>query len=179
MIELIELSALAWTIINSDGEHDSIERAWTAAQPNDWTPAEGVDELRIRLSEISDLLQAAGETALLEVVSAVIVYLAIHPDRRRVEHAVIGEALNRAIRRGPPGGDRRMARQATEPCSAPPTPWRARPALSQPTGRRRRTARDPGKHPLRQALPQLETDQRAAPGNRAEPRRRVRQEACR
>ena len=103
MIELIELSALAWTIINSDGEHDSIERAWTAAQPDDWTPAEGVDELRIRLSEISDLLQAAGETALLEVVSAVIVYLAIHPDRRRVEHAVIGEALNEQYGEALPG----------------------------------------------------------------------------
>jgi hypothetical protein len=94
VIELIELSDLAWTIINSDGEHDSIERAWTAALPDDWAPAEGVDALRIRLGEITDLLQAAGESVLLEVVSVVIVYLAAHSDRRRVEQAVIGEALH-------------------------------------------------------------------------------------
>ena len=52
MIELIELSDLAWTIINSDGEHESLERAWTEALPRDWAPAEGVDELRARLSQI-------------------------------------------------------------------------------------------------------------------------------
>lgn len=103
VIELIELSDLAWTIINSDGEHDAIERAWTAALPDDWAPAEGVDELRIRLTEITDLLQAAGETALLEVVSAVIIYLAAHPDRRRVEQAVIREALDEQYGEALPG----------------------------------------------------------------------------
>jgi hypothetical protein len=93
MIELIELSDLAWTIIDPNGEHESIERAWTAALPDDWAPAEGIDELRTRLSEITDLLRGTGEAVLLEVVSAVTVYLAAHPDRRRVEQAVIGEAL--------------------------------------------------------------------------------------
>jgi len=94
VIELIELSDLAWTLINSDGEHDSIERAWTAALPGDWARTEGVDELRTRLSEITDRLRTTGDTALLEVVSPVIVYLAAHSDRRRVEQAVIGEALH-------------------------------------------------------------------------------------
>lgn len=94
IMELIELSDLAWTIINSDGEHESIERTWTAALPDDWAPAEGIDDLRTRLSEITDLLRATGEAALLEVVSAVIVYLAAHPDRRRAEQAVIREALS-------------------------------------------------------------------------------------
>ena len=81
MIELIELSDLAWTIVNSVGEHEPIEQAWTSALPDDWAPAEGVDELRTRLGEITDLLRATGETALLEVVSAVIVYLADHRPR--------------------------------------------------------------------------------------------------
>jgi hypothetical protein len=93
MIELIELSDLAWTIVNSVGEHDSIEQAWTAALPDDWAPAEGIEELRARLDQITDRVRGDGDAALLEVVSAIIVYLAAHPDRRRVEQAVIGEAL--------------------------------------------------------------------------------------
>lgn len=93
MIELIELSNLAWTIINPDGEHESIEQAWTAALPDDWAPAEGVEELRGRMGQITDQVRGDGDAAMLEVVSAVIVYLAAHPERRRVEQAVIGEAL--------------------------------------------------------------------------------------
>ena len=93
LIELIELSDLARTMINSVGEHESIEQAWTAALPDDWAPAEGVDELRARLGEIAERLRGDGDGALLEVVSAVIVYLAAHPERRRVEQAVLGEAL--------------------------------------------------------------------------------------
>ena len=94
MIELIELSDLAWTIVNSVGEHESIEQAWTSALPDDWAPAEGIEELRARLSQITDRVRGDGDAALLEVVSAIIVYLAAHPDRRRVEQAVIGEALH-------------------------------------------------------------------------------------
>jgi len=93
IIELIELSDLAWTIIDPDGEHESIEQAWTAALPADWAPAEGVAYLRGRMSEIAGLVRGDGDAALLEVLSAVIVYLAAHPERRRVEQAVIGEAL--------------------------------------------------------------------------------------
>ena len=93
MAELIELSDLAWTIVNSDGEHESIERAWTAALPDDWAPAAGVEELRARLSQMTDQLRSAGDAGLLEVVVAVVVYLAAHPERRRVEQTVIGEAL--------------------------------------------------------------------------------------
>jgi len=58
-----------------------------------WAPAAGVEELRARLSLITDRLRRAGDAALLEVVVAVVVYLAAHPERRRVEQAVIGEAL--------------------------------------------------------------------------------------
>ena len=93
IVELIELSDLAWTIINSTGEHESIEQAWTAALPNDWAPAEGVEELRARLGQVTDTVRGDGDAALLEVVSAVIVYLAAHPEGRRVEQAVISEAL--------------------------------------------------------------------------------------
>jgi hypothetical protein len=93
VIELIELSDLAWTIIDSDGTHESLEQAWTAALPGDWAPDEGVDELRARLSEVTDAVTGNDARVLLEVLSAVIVYLAAHPDHRRVEPAVIGEAL--------------------------------------------------------------------------------------
>ncbi|HUA47040.1 MAG TPA: hypothetical protein VMA77_17535 [Solirubrobacteraceae bacterium] len=92
-IELIGLSDLAWTIIDSSSKHESVEQAWTAALPGDWAPDEGVEELRVRLSEVTDAVSRDGAPELLEVVSAVIVYLAAHPERRRVEPAVIGEAL--------------------------------------------------------------------------------------
>jgi hypothetical protein len=101
-IELIELSDLAWTIINSDGAYESVEQAWTAALPDDWAPAEGVGELRARLSQVSDRLRGAADAASLEVVAAVIVYLAAHPERRRVEQAVIGEALREEYGEGVP-----------------------------------------------------------------------------
>ncbi|HYB26440.1 MAG TPA: hypothetical protein VEF89_07500 [Solirubrobacteraceae bacterium] len=103
VIELIELSDLAWTIIDSDGKHESAERAWTAALPGDWAPDEGVDELRARLSEVMDAASEDGDRWMLEVVSAVIVYLAAHPERRRVEPAVIGEALREAYGQHIPG----------------------------------------------------------------------------
>lgn len=38
-------------------------------------------------------MRGDGDAALLEVLSAVIVYLAVRPERRRVEQAVVGEAL--------------------------------------------------------------------------------------
>ncbi len=93
MIELIELSDLAWSIIDPTGAHEAIEQVWTAALPEDWAPAVGIDDLRIRLGEIAGRLSRDGDRALLEVASAVIVFLAAHPDRRRIEQAVIGEAL--------------------------------------------------------------------------------------
>lgn len=102
LIELIELSDLAWTIIDADGEHESLEQAWTAVLPRDWAPAEGLEELRARLDEVKYGLRAAGDRALLDVVSAVIVYLAAHPDRRRAEQAIIGEALREEYGQGLP-----------------------------------------------------------------------------
>jgi hypothetical protein len=103
VIELIELSDLAWTIVDPDGEHESVEQAWTAALPDDWAPAEGVEELRGRLGQVTDTATGDGDAALLEVVAAVVVYLAAHPGRRRVEQAVIGEALREEYGEDVPG----------------------------------------------------------------------------
>ncbi len=100
--ELIELSDLTWTIIDSGGEHESLEQAWSDALPADWAPAEGVERLRARLGQITDALNGAGDAGLLEVVSAVILYLAGHPDKRRLEPAVIGEALREEYGAHPP-----------------------------------------------------------------------------
>lgn len=93
MIELVELSDLAWTIVDAVGEHESIEQAWTAALPDDWAPAEGVEALRVRLDEVRDRVQGGGDDPLLKAISAVVVYLAANPERRRAEPAVIDEAL--------------------------------------------------------------------------------------
>jgi len=61
--------------------------------PAGWAPAEEVADLRSRLSEITGLVRGDGDAAFLEVPSAVIVYVAAHPERRRIEQAVIGAAL--------------------------------------------------------------------------------------
>ena len=93
MAELIELSDLAWTIVDADGEHESIEQAWTAALPDDWAPGAGLDELRMRLDQVTETVKGNDHAALPGVVAAVIVYLAAHPQRRRPEQALIVEAL--------------------------------------------------------------------------------------
>lgn len=95
-IELVELSDLAWTIIAPDGEHEEHERAWTTALPHGWPPPADREELRAWVTQIADALRPAGADGLLELVAAVIVYLAAHPERRGVEQAVIGEALREA-----------------------------------------------------------------------------------
>ncbi len=91
--ELIELSDLTWTIVDVNGEHEALEQAWSDALPDDWAPAEGVEQLRARLGQITDALSDTGDAGLLGVVAALIVYLALHPEKRRVEQALVGEAL--------------------------------------------------------------------------------------
>jgi hypothetical protein len=95
-IQLIELSDLAWTIVDPDSEHEQLERVWTSALPHGWPPPADVQQLRARLTEVVDALRPGAEAGLLELVAAVIVHLAGHPERRRLEQAVIGEALRDA-----------------------------------------------------------------------------------
>jgi hypothetical protein len=92
-IDVVELSDLAWTIVDPGGEHEQLELAWSAALPRDWPPPADLGELRTRLREVTDALSPVAGRALLEVVAAAVAYLAAHPERRRVERAVIGEAL--------------------------------------------------------------------------------------
>jgi hypothetical protein len=68
---------------------------------------------------VTDLLQSAGGAVLLEVVSAVIVYLAAHPDRRRVEQAVIGEALRERYGRNVPADLSEWLAGQPRPAAAP------------------------------------------------------------
>jgi hypothetical protein len=93
-IELVELSDLAWTIVDPDGEHEQLEQAWIAALPNDWQQPADTQVLSTRLAETVRALRPFGQTPLPEIVSAAVLYLAAHVERRRVEEAVIGEALH-------------------------------------------------------------------------------------
>lgn len=77
--------------------HDSIERAWAAALPDDWAPAEASTKLRIGLSEVTDLIQAAGRPGLVSPVRC--------PARRSVAESSPKLALPGArIIGGPPPG---------------------------------------------------------------------------
>jgi hypothetical protein len=92
-IELIELSDLAWTIVDPDGEHEPLEQDWIAAMPHDWPPPEAPEELRERLAVVTATLRTAGNAGLLRVVAAVTVHLAGHPELRRPDPALITAAL--------------------------------------------------------------------------------------
>jgi len=116
-VDIVELSDLAWTIVDPDAEHEQLEQAWTAALPHDWPPPADLQELRVRLTEAVEALRSAGQPPLLEIVSAAVIYLASHPERRRVEQAVVGEALREEYRGDlPPEIDDWLARQ---PVAAP------------------------------------------------------------
>jgi hypothetical protein len=125
-IELIELSDLAWTIVDPDGEHEQLERAWSSALPHGWPPPADIEQLRARLTEVADALRPGAEAGLLELVAAVIVYLAGRPERRRVEQVVFGEALREAYAEEVPAEITTWL--ATHPSLAPHTRHHGAPA---------------------------------------------------
>jgi hypothetical protein len=86
----------ATAVVDPEGQHEQLEQAWTAALPRDWPPPVDLEQLHARLRETVVALRPASAPALLELVSVVIVYLAAHPERRRVEQAVIVEAIHEA-----------------------------------------------------------------------------------
>lgn len=92
-IDLVELSDLAWTMVDPDGEHEQLEQAWVASLPRQWPPPADLVALRARLAEAVGALRTAGQAPVLEIVAAVVLHLASHPERQRAEPAVIGEAL--------------------------------------------------------------------------------------
>lgn len=117
-LDVVGLSGLAWEIIDPDGEHESEERAWVAALRQDWPPIGGVDELRARLDEIVEAMLPPPPAVPLRAVSALVIFLAEHPERRRPEEAALIDALREAYPDELPDDVARwLAVRAREPAS--------------------------------------------------------------
>jgi hypothetical protein len=92
-IDLVELSNLAWALIDPAGVHEREERLWVAALRNDWSPPQSVDELEARLDETVSAPRPSVDPGLLALVAAVIGFLAAHSERRRFDEAVLRDSL--------------------------------------------------------------------------------------
>lgn len=101
-LDLLALSELAWDILDPEGDHEAQEEVWTAALHEDWPPIETVEELRVRLTEIVDAIAWPPPAVHSRILVALIVFLAEHPERRRLEEATLADALDAAYPRGLP-----------------------------------------------------------------------------
>ncbi len=101
-LDLLALSELAWQIIDPEGDHDAQEQTWTAALHDDPPPIESVEELRARLSAIADATVSPPPAVDPRALVALMVFLAEHPQRRRIEEAALADALHHAYPDGLP-----------------------------------------------------------------------------
>lgn len=96
-LDLVELSDLAWGIVDPDGCHESEEQAWVALLGGDWRPVATIGELRARLDELAQALALPSPAVPLRVVAAVMTLLAAQPERPAGEERVLAEALDAAF----------------------------------------------------------------------------------
>jgi hypothetical protein len=99
-IDLVELSDLTWGLVDPDGEHEAEEQAWTALLPVGWPPVATVEELCARLEEIVQALVPPAPAVPLRAVAAVMTFLAVHPERRGGDQAVLVDAMREAFPSG-------------------------------------------------------------------------------
>ncbi len=117
-LDVVGLSDLAWEIIDPEGDHEGEERAWVAALRQDRPPIAGLDELRARLGEIVESMSPPPPAVPLRAVSALVSFLAEHPERRRLEEAALADALRDAYPHELPDDVARwLALRAREPAS--------------------------------------------------------------
>jgi hypothetical protein len=95
-LDLLALSELAWDIVDPEGDHEAQEQAWTVALHEDWPPIETAQQLSARLNEIADAISWPPPAIHPRALVALMVFLAEHPHRRRVEEALLADALDDA-----------------------------------------------------------------------------------
>lgn len=96
-LDLVQLSDLAWGLIDPDGSHEAEERTWVALLPAEWPPIATADELRVRLDEIAQAVEPPPHAVPLRAVAAVMTYLAAHPGGRAFGDFVLSESLREAF----------------------------------------------------------------------------------
>jgi hypothetical protein len=93
-VDLVELSDIAWQVIDPGGEHEVEEQTWTALLQIGWPPLPGLAELRAHLDEIVTAVSPPAPAVPLRAVAAVIAFLAAHPERRDSDEALLIDGLH-------------------------------------------------------------------------------------
>jgi len=101
-LDLLALSELAWDIVDPEGDHEAQEQTWTVALHEDWPPIETTEQLRARLSETADAISWPAPAVHPRALVALMVFIAEDPQRRRVEEAMLVDALDDAYPDGLP-----------------------------------------------------------------------------
>ncbi len=95
-IDVVELSDLAWTVIDPDGTHEAEEDRWTSALPRELPPPRSATELRRILAEEVVALSDAASPARLKLVATLMCFLAEHPLERPPDETLLHAAREAA-----------------------------------------------------------------------------------
>lgn len=103
-LDLVELSDLAWGVVDPEDGYEAEEVAWVALLRAGWPPIAGDQELRLRLRSLAEALAPRAPAVPLRVVAAVMAFLAADPQRRNGA-AVVTDALREEFSDGELPGD--------------------------------------------------------------------------
>jgi hypothetical protein len=81
-IDLVELSDVAWQVLDPDGDHEAVEQTWTAHVCAGRPPLPSDADLRTRVEQIATAVSPPAPAVRLRAVAAVMAFLAAHPERR-------------------------------------------------------------------------------------------------
>ncbi|MGA2319368.1 MAG: hypothetical protein ABSG95_01325 [Solirubrobacteraceae bacterium] len=117
-LDLLALSELAWDIVDPEGDHEAQEHIWTVALAEDRPAIATTQELRARLNEIADAGSWPPPAVHPRALVALMVFLAENPQRRRIEEAVLADALHDAFPDGlPPDMEAWLAERRQTPAA--------------------------------------------------------------
>lgn len=101
-IDLVELSDLAWELLDPGDEHEAQEEAWTALLRPDGSALTTTDELRAHLDGLVERLTPTPPWIPLRAVAALMAFLAEHPERTDLGEALLCDALREELGPEPP-----------------------------------------------------------------------------
>lgn len=122
--DVVELSDQAWTVVDPEGEHEAEERRFVEVlltDPEGGFPLSGDSELRTHLATTVESVAGDRIPAHLQAVTAVITFLARHPERHSLDEGVLSEALHDAFTDGIPASIAAWLRTRPE-LAEPPEP---------------------------------------------------------
>lgn len=93
-IDLVELSDIAWQIVDPDGDHEAEEQTWTALLHTGWPPLATLADLRAHLDAIVAAVSPPAPAVPLRAVATLTAFLAAHPERHGIDEALLVDALH-------------------------------------------------------------------------------------